>query len=151
MSVASMRLTDLSRLLLSRRFSSRLAYAALAMISLLGLVVVYTVDPRIQGLYPVCPFFGITGFHCPGCGTLRGLHILLRGDLLSALGYNPFAMMSLPFIVYSYTSDAMREFRQRPLPAVFIPYQWIWALVIIVIAFWTLRNVPIEPFSVLAP
>ncbi len=118
---------------------------------MVGLAVVYFVDPRIQGNYPICPFFGLTGFHCPGCGTLRALHMLLRGDVVAALGYNPFAMLALPFVAYSYIAEAMRAFRLPTLPRVFLPHQWIWALLIGVIAFWTLRNIPAEPFSVLAP
>jgi hypothetical protein len=34
---------------------------------------------------------------------------------------------------------------------VFIPHQWIWALLVGVVAFWVLRNVPIDPLTVLAP
>ncbi len=129
----------------------KLAYAALTTLGLLGLAVVYIVDPRIQGNYPVCPFLGVTGFHCPGCGTLRALHMLLRGDIIAMFGYNLFAMLSLPFIAYSFLSGATRAFLQRSLPTVFIPHRWIWALLATIIAFWTLRNVPIEPFTVLAP
>ena len=42
------------------------------------------VDPNQPGHYPTDPFLAITGLYCPGCGTLRALHALARGDLLTA-------------------------------------------------------------------
>ena len=41
-------------------------------------------SPHQPGHYPPCPVAALTGLHCPGCGTLRGLHALLHGDLLQA-------------------------------------------------------------------
>ena len=45
----------------------------------------------------------------------------------------------------------MRAFRIKNLRRVFIPHQYIWALFVAIVAFWLLRNVPIEPLTVLAP
>ena len=124
---------------------------ALAAVIALGLAVVYLADPRVQGVYPVCPFFGLTGFHCAGCGALRALHTLMRGDVAAAVGYNALAMASLPFIAYSGARAAMSAFGLPSPPRAFIPHRWIWALPAGVIAFWILRNVPIQPFVALAP
>ena len=63
-----------------------LAYAVLALASAGGLTVVYFFDPRNPGPYPICPFFGLTGCYCPGCGTLRALHQLLHGNPVAAFG-----------------------------------------------------------------
>lgn len=132
------------------RLSPRVAYIALAVFGLTGVIALYTFDPRNPGSYPICPFLGLTGFHCPGCGTLRALHQLLHGNVIAALGYNPLTILSLPFIVYSLADGAMRAFRIANLPRVFIPPQFIWALLVGVVAFWVLRNVPVEPLTVLA-
>ena len=129
----------------------RLASVALAAVGALGLAVVYLVDPRVQGVYPICPFLGITGFHCPGCGTLRALHTLMRGDVSAAFGYNAMAMLSLPFIAYSGAHSAMSAFGLPSPPRAFIPHLWIWAPLAGVIAFWALRNIPVPPFAALAP
>ena len=129
----------------------RLVVAALAAVAALGLAVVYLVDPRVQGVYPVCPFFGLTGFHCAGCGTLRALHTLMRGDVAAAVGYNALAMASLPVIAYSGARAAVSAFGLPSPPRAFIPHRWIWALLAGVVAFWALRNVPIHPFAALAP
>ena len=137
--------------IMGRSVSSRAAYAGLALLGAAGLAFLYFFDPRVSGLYPVCPFLGLTGCYCPGCGTLRALHLLLRGDVAGALGYNVVTVLSLPFIAYSYATGAMRAFGLRAPRPVFVHPRWIWALLAAVIAFWVLRNVPFTPLTVLAP
>lgn len=133
------------------RIAPRLAYVALAVLASLGVAMLYTFDPRNGDAYPVCPFFGLTGYHCPGCGTLRALHQLLHGNVIGAFGYNPLMILSLPFIAYSYAAGATRAFHVPLLPRIFIPPAWIWALLVGVVAFWVLRNVPVAPLTFLAP
>ena len=133
------------------RLPQRAWYIALALLAAAGLAALYTVDPRQPGRFPVCPFLGLTGCFCPGCGTLRSLHMLLHGDLVSALGYNPLTVLSLPFIAYSYVAGAARAFSIPAPRPVFVHHRLIWALFAGVIAFWVLRNIPIEPLTVLAP
>ena len=138
--------------ILSRfRLSPRVGYIALIAIGIAGVAALYTFDPRNPGTYPICPFLGLTGYHCPGCGTLRALHQLLHGNVIAALGYNPLTVLSLPFIAYSFADGAVRMFRIAALPRIFIPHQYIWALFVAIVAFWLLRNVPVEPLTVLAP
>ena len=134
-----------------RAVSPRMAYAGLALLGTAGLALLYFVDPRNPGVFPVCPFLGLTGCYCPGCGTLRALHVLLRGEVIAALGYNLVTVLSLPFMAYSLGTGAMRAFGLKaPRPA-FIHPRWIWALLAGVVAFWLLRNVPIAPLTMLAP
>ena len=45
----------------------------------------------------------------------------------------------------------MKAFQVKALPRIFIPHQLIWALFVGILAFWLLRNVPVEPLTVLAP
>ena len=133
------------------QLSDRAKYAWMAFAGLVGLVLLYNVDPRNPGSYPICPFLGLTGCFCPGCGTLRALHLLLHGNPIAAFGYNPFAVLSIPFIAYSYVTGALRTFA-LPAPApVFVQSRWIWGLLAAVLAFWALRNVPVAPLTVLAP
>ena len=131
--------------------SPRVAYMGLGLLALAGMAVLYAFDPRDAGNYPVCPFLSLTGCYCPGCGTLRALHRLVNGDAASALGYNPLAVVSLPFIVYSYAGGAARAFNMQAPRQVFVHPRLIWALLAGVMAFWALRNVPVEPLTTLAP
>ena len=115
------------------------------------LALVYARNPEEAGFYPPCPFYFLTGLHCPGCGTLRGMHQLLRGDVLAAFGYNPFSMLMLPIIGYAFLSALLLTAWGRRLPTVFVHPTLIWGLLATVIAFWVLRNVPVYPFTLLAP
>ena len=108
-------------------------------------------DPADSSLIPPCPFLALTGFHCPGCGTLRALHQLLNGHLTAAFGLNPLTILALPFVGYAFLSTLVLAATGRRLPAMVIPVAWIWALLGAIILFWVLRNIPIYPFSLLAP
>ena len=134
-----------------RSISPRVTYAGLALLGLAGLAVLYAVDPRNPGSYPVCPFLGLTGCYCPGCGTLRALHRLLFGDIAGALGYNPLTVLSLPFVAYWFAAGALRAFDLPAPRPLFVRSRWIWGLLAGVVAFWALRNVPIAPLTALAP
>ena len=116
-----------------------------------GLALVYLFDPRQPGLYPVCPFLGLTGCYCPGCGTLRALHQLMHGNVGAAFGYNVYAMLALPVLAYSFAAGGLRACGLPAPPRVFIPTRWIWTLLVAVLSFWLLRNLPFAPFAVLAP
>lgn len=134
-----------------RSISPRAAYTGLALLAAAGMAVLYVFDPRNTGLYPACLFLGLTGCYCPGCGTLRALHVLLRGDLAGALGYNVLTVLSLPLIAYSLGTGAMRAFGLKAPRPVFVRPGWIWALLAGVVAFSVLRNLPVAPLTVLAP
>ena len=129
----------------------RAVYALLSAIGVAGLTLLYLIDPRNPGVYPVCPFLGLTGCYCPGCGTLRGLHQLMHGNITAAFGYNAYTMLALPVVVYSFAAGALRAYGLPAPPRVFVPARWIWALMAAVLAFWLLRNLPFAPFDILAP
>ena len=135
----------------SFRLSGKALYAAIALVALAASAMLYALDPREPGNYPVCPFLGVTGYHCPGCGTLRTLHAILHADMPRAFGYNPLTVLSLPFLGYAFGVGTLRAFR-LPAPArLFIHPNLIWGLALGVVAFWVLRNVPVGPFTFLAP
>lgn len=127
----------------------RLAILSLAAVPCLAALALR--DPAEPGWFPPCPFYLLTGRHCPGCGTLRALHQLLNGHLLMAFGLNPLAMLALPFIGYAFLSSLALAVRGQRLPTVFIPAGGIWTLLAVIILFWILRNIPVYPFSWLAP
>jgi len=44
-----------------------------------------------------CPIYSLTGYYCPGCGATRMCLSLLRGDIISAVRYNPFLLVTFVF------------------------------------------------------
>lgn len=45
-------------------------------------------DPHGSGSYGFCPFLLLTGQPCPGCGGLRAVNDLTRGDVAAAASSN---------------------------------------------------------------
>jgi hypothetical protein len=79
------------------------------------------------------------------------LHQLFNGNLVAALGLNPLMVLALPFIGYALLSEVAVAFAGRRLPTVFLPAAWIWLLLVVVIAYWVSRNIPVYPLTLLAP
>jgi hypothetical protein len=116
-----------------------------------ALILLQRSNPATSGLFPPCPFFWLTGWYCPGCGSLRALHQLLHGNVPAAFAFNPFAMLASPYLAYSGASWAAHLLRGRHLPRIFLPAPMIWALCFAIILFGILRNLPMTPFHLLAP
>jgi hypothetical protein len=116
-----------------------------------GLSVIYLLDPSSSDLYPPCPFRSLTGFYCPGCGTLRALHQLTLGHPVAALDLNPLMVLLLPFVAYFLASHAVLAVTGRPLRKFFVRPALIWTLLGIILVYWLLRNLPGYPFTLLAP
>ena len=108
-------------------------------------------DPATSGLFPPCPVRYLTGWYCPGCGSLRALHQLLHGNLRAAWSLNPLTVLLSPFLAYGTISYAFFEIRGRYLPRIFLPPVWIRVLCAVIILFGIVRNIPVHPFNMLAP
>lgn len=118
---------------------------------IIGGVVLYCMTPQKAWWMPPCLFHEFTGLSCPGCGTTRGLHALLHGDIRAALRYNALTIATLPLLLYAVATLVWRELtgakpRSRPLPT------WVpWAIAVLIGVYWVVRNIPAYPFTLLAP
>jgi uncharacterized protein DUF2752 len=117
----------------------------------LGLLLLQLFDPATSRLFPPCPLHYLTGWYCPGCGSLRALHQLLHGNFEAAWAMNPLTILLLPFLIYGLTSEALSQLRGRGLPQVFLPAPAIRVLCVIIVLFGILRNLPVYPWNLLAP
>ena len=117
----------------------------------IAVAMLFVFDPATSGAFPPCPFRYLTGWYCPGCGSLRAMHQLLHGNLHAAWAMNPQMVIFLPFVAYGLASRALFEVSGRELPRFFIPASCIRALCVIVILFAIARNLPLYPFNLLAP
>lgn len=116
-----------------------------------GALIVGYFNPTTAGFFPVCPLHEMTGLNCPGCGLTRGFHALLNGDIFSALGYN--ALLPVFGFVFAYLSLSLflMAIRGRGLSWKFFTPTTTYIFLIIVAAFFVLRNLPFYPFTLLAP
>ncbi len=108
-------------------------------------------DPATSGIFPQCPFHYLTGLYCPGCGSLRAIHQLLHANLSQAWAMNPLTVVMAPFLIYGLASEALFELRGQRLPEIVLPAHSIRALCVAIILFGVLRNLPLQPFDLLAP
>ena len=114
------------------------------------LAVLFINDPADSSIFPSCPFRTLTGFDCPGCGTLRGAHQLLHGNILAALDLNLIMVLMLPYLCISFFLMLSFDSIGRRMPSFYIPSKWIWGLLVIILVFWVARNIPVYPITILA-
>ena len=80
----------------------------------------YLFNPSASALYPTCPFLAFTGCYCPGCGSLRAVHQLMRGHLVTAFGLNSLMVLSVAFIGYFFASRTVFAVAGHPLKTFFV-------------------------------
>jgi Protein of unknown function (DUF2752) len=115
------------------------AAAALAATTYLALV-----DPNQPGHYPICPFRSITGYACPGCGSLRAVHDLATGNLAGALQRNVLTVLALPLLALLWVRW-LRTNVSGPRAAILPPWllrSALWSMLALVVAFGVTRNLP---------
>lgn len=113
--------------------------------------VVALLVPQLTPYVPPCPFRALTGLYCPGCGTGRAIQALASGDLLGAARMNVLAMVLLGPALYGVGRELIVSFGLPAPRALPVSARWATVLVIAVMAYWLLRNVPVYPLTLLAP
>lgn len=107
-----------------------------------AVAVVAAIDPEEPGHYPTCPFLSMTGWWCPGCGSLRAVHALAHGDVGTALERNVLTVLAVPVLVLAWSAWLRRVVTGRPRSRWAAPPTALWGLLATIVAFWVLRNVP---------
>ncbi len=113
--------------------------------------VIYQNNPLVSSFYPPCFFHKLTGLYCPGCGSARALYHLLHLNIITAIDQNVFAVISTPFVAWHFIRLYINEVFGRNLKPVFFPGYTIIAILVLILIFWVIRNLPYYPFSMLAP
>ena len=111
------------------------------------LAFIYFGNPVKNAFIP-CLFHYVTNLDCPGCGMTRALYSLLHFRFLQAFMYNPIIYILVPaaiycsaaFYIYLLTGKwhTVKIKIQKPVLITFI---------IVLLAFYILRNFPVAPFS----
>lgn len=111
----------------------------------------YRFNPAEHAFYPVCFFHEWTGWHCPGCGASRALYSLVHGRCLAALRFNPLFVLLLPWLAWAAGRRVIAYSLGRAWAPVRMPAAVVTGLVVTVLLFGVLRNLPWRPFIWLAP
>jgi hypothetical protein len=106
-------------------------------------VVLHLRDPHQSGSYLFCPWLVLTGTYCPGCGGLRAVNDLSRGDLVAAASSNLLFVGSIPLLLVLWArwfGDRWRGVRRV------VDHRrgvlWASAFGVVALVFWVVRNLP---------
>ncbi len=102
-------------------------------------------DPAASALFPPCPVRLLTGWLCPGCGSLRAAHQLLHGHWAAAFGLNPLMVLAAPFLLGLLAVQAGSEAAGCPAPSVRLSAAGAWVLLGLTLAYTVARNTPRWP------
>lgn len=115
--------------------------AAVAVLVAAALYIFYTFDPETQPLFPKCPFLLATGYECPGCGSQRAVHSLLHFNIGTALKYNAFMVLAIPYIFLGIYLQYFGGKKRFPGVEKFFFGRWAAVVLLaVIIAYWILRN-----------
>ncbi len=122
------------------------------MMVFLGILSLYFfLDPTVYNFFPKCPFLRLTGFQCPGCGSQRAVHQILRGNLLTGIRHNYLFLVLFLVLGYQLLIFFLNKYSSKKHTNLLHKSALIKAIAIIIILFWVFRNIPIFPFTELAP
>ena len=102
----------------------------------------FSINPTNSYLIPKCPFHLLTGLDCPACGIQRALHYFLHGEWGTAIKYNYFLIISVPyfctvaFTTFSKNTHILfaKRIVQHPTTVkIFLSLTILW---------WVIRNIP---------
>lgn len=100
-------------------------------------------DPHQSGSWGFCPWLILTGTYCPGCGGLRAVNDLTRGDIAAAASSNLLFVTSIPLLLFFWARWSVDRWRgvvrianSRRAVALY------GALSTVAVIFWVVRNLP---------
>lgn len=130
----------------------RVLYLGALALAPIACVVLYLFNPAADGdPYPNCPFLWLTGYYCPGCGSLRAYHQLLRGNVDAAMGLNPVTVLALPAMIYALASAWLLGFRGTGLPQPRWSAGAAWSVGAVLVVFAVVRNLPLDALEWMRP
>ncbi len=120
-----------------------LAIAIVLAIGIACAVVLYLFNPAENGFYPRCLLYRMTGLQCPGCGSLRALHQLTHGHIATAFRFNPLLVILMPLALWYCVREIIWQITGQKLPGVTMKAGWGWILLVVIVTFGIVRNLPI--------
>lgn len=113
--------------------------------------VLYYFINKFFGLSIPCPIRFITGLYCPGCGVTGMCISLLELDFVGAFFYNPAIMTALPIFIYFIVTFIYRYIKTGNLKPKKIENIILYVLIIYLLIFGVIRNIPLPVFEFMRP
>ena len=118
----------------------RLRRTVVKYLVVVGIGIAYLVFVRCTGIGIPCPIYTGSGCKCPACGISRMLVSLVRFDLESAFGHNPFLMVTGPLILFCLIYSDYLYIKRGDRSAGWLTVL-MWIIVAALLIFGVLRNV----------
>ena len=100
----------------------------------------FLLNPYEQDYFFIsCPFYQISGYQCPGCGSQRAFHELLHLRIFEAIKQNVLFVLAIPYVlVIFYTSFHQEKYRK--LRQMLMGNKTLLILLVVAILFGIFRN-----------
>jgi hypothetical protein len=129
----------------------RLKHIGLLVLAIVLAILYLFVNPNEVDFLPKCPLYATTGIYCPGCGSQRATHQLLNFNISGVLEQNVLYFIALLILAYHFIIRGMKLFFEKHnYNYIYHPYTPK-IILLVVLIFWILRNIPSYPFELLAP
>lgn len=99
-------------------------------------------DPHESGSYGFCPFLELTGRPCPGCGGLRAVNNLTRGDVGAAVSSNLLAVVLVAVLAAAWAVWFVRRARGQGGPMIALSTTTGLVVIAAFVVFGIVRNLP---------
>jgi len=131
---------------------SKLIIAIPLAIVLLGVLSMYFLwNPTNYSFFPKCPLYALTGIYCPGCGSQRAIYQIMHGNFIEGLRHNYLIVLLGVVLLYQGVLFVMHKLYQKSLYNILHRPLTVKIILVLILAFWVLRNIRFYPFTELAP
>jgi hypothetical protein len=129
----------------AQRHETASGFRAPAIVGAAGLgaaVLLHVHDPHGSGSYGYCPFLTLTGKPCPGCGGLRAVNDLTRGNFVGAVSSNALAVALVVALAVAWLLWFGRRLRGRVDRMIVLDLRAGLVMIGVIVTFAILRNTP---------
>jgi hypothetical protein len=112
-------------------------------IIIVSLAIIYSVgNPAESKYFPKCPFYTLTHYQCPGCGSQRAIHDLLKLNFKQAAKQNLLLLLLLPYIALGVFWDLHKPKKNKNIKLYkkIFGYKSSIFILILILFFWFFRN-----------
>jgi len=129
----------------------KLKYIFIFLLGIIISVLYFNINPSDVNFLPKCPLYATTGLYCPGCGSQRATHELLHLHFLQAAKQNILFLIGIALFIYHYAVLGINKIFNKSWNSLLNYPKTPIIILIVVLIYWILRNIPIEPFKWLSP
>ncbi|MEG1290877.1 MAG: DUF2752 domain-containing protein [Lachnospiraceae bacterium] len=89
-----------------------------------------------------CPFYGILGIYCPGCGGTRAVRLLFQGDILGSFMCHPIVLYTAVIGGWFLLSQTLDRFSKHRFPfGMHYHNYYLWIALGIIVVNFIVKNI----------